>query len=240
MALNISFHRSWARIVGVLLVSGVVSAFVACSSSSTTSTPAAGGGGATCASPGQATPGAADVHCQGKGQGVLAASCLVQDAGPVEATDGGSADAGATEECPYGDTLFGVEGDDDDCKYHLAWKSDPICQGTAGVNVTVTVTSKADGVDGPAGSPVKGIKDGIRPEVFIPTSTTASCDNQSSHPSPSSAALVETPAGSGVYKGAIVFDAPGQWTVRFHIHEECTDVLETSQHGHAAFHVTVP
>jgi hypothetical protein len=43
-----------------------------------------------------------------------------------------------------------------------------------------------------------------------------------------------------VYAGPVIFDAPGDWTLRFHLHEECDDTLDDSPHGHAAFHITVP
>jgi hypothetical protein len=143
-------------------------------------------------------------------------------------------DGGAAPACPYGATLFGQSGTDDDCKYKLSWTSDPICEGAGGVQFTATLTSNVDG------SPVAGISKGLAIEAFIPTSLDASCDDRSTHGSPGSANLIETAPGSGVYKGPIVFDAPGEWTVRFHIHEECDDLLDTSPHGHIAFHVTVP
>ena len=45
----------------------------------------------------------------------------------------------------------------------------------------------------------------------------------------------------GVYKvGPIVFDAPGIWTERFHLFEECSDDPDDSPHGHAAFFINVP
>ena len=99
---------------------------------------------------------------------------------------------------------------------------------------TVTLTNAVDG------TPVTGIPQGVLIEAFIPTDLDASCDNKSTHPSPSTGPLTETSPGSGIYSGPIIFDAPGEWTVRFHIHEECADLLPTSPHGHAAFHVTVP
>ena len=40
--------------------------------------------------------------------------------------------------------------------------------------------------------------------------------------------------------GPIHFDAAGQWTIRFHIYEECSELLETSPHGHVAFYIAVP
>ena len=68
----------------------------------------------------------------------------------------------------------------------------------------------------------------------------SSSATQSTHPSPNADNLIETPAGSGVYIGKVQFDAPGEWTIRFHIHEECDDLLDDSPHGHAAFHLTLP
>ncbi|MEO8875710.1 MAG: hypothetical protein ABI461_08995, partial [Polyangiaceae bacterium] len=138
------------------------------------------------------------------------------------------------EDCDYGKTQFGSEGDDDDCKYHLKWSTTEVCEGTPGVTFTVSVVDKVDG------KPVTGVPEGLVTEAFVPTDPNAECDTQSTHPSPSVANLIESPAGSGTYVGKIVFDAPGNWTVRFHIHEECADVLEDSPHGHAAFRVAVP
>ncbi|MGH7329377.1 MAG: hypothetical protein ACREJX_13605, partial [Polyangiaceae bacterium] len=206
----------------------------ACSSSSSTGTNSSGV--ATCSSPGIATAGAADTHCQGvPAQPVSAASCGVNDAGlsGVGDTDAGDLTDGgaATEDCDYGATMFGNEGDDDDCKYHVVWSSSDLCEGGPGVKFTATVTDKVDG------KPVTGMPDGIVMEVFIPSDPNADCDDQSTHPSPSAANLIENSAGSGTYSGNVVFDASGQWTVRFHIHEECAD---DSPHGHAAFRVTIP
>ena len=184
-----------------------------------------------CSSPGAATSGPADTHCQGMpAQTVSQASCHT-------ATDAG-ADAGAPDdECPYGATMFGHQGDDDDCKYRVSWTSTPICEGFPGVNFTVTLTSNTDG------TPVTNLPaaDGIIVEAFIPTDPNADCDNMSTHATPSTTlSLFETSATSGVYSGNIVFDKAGDWTVRFHIHEECDDVQDDSPHGHAAFRVTVP
>jgi hypothetical protein len=51
----------------------------------------------------------------------------------------------------------------------------------------------------------------------------------------------ETPAGSGAYTiGPVVFDQPGLWTIRFHLHENCADLLPDSPHGHAAYYINVP
>jgi hypothetical protein len=225
------------RIVTVCAVGAFVVVVAACSTSSSSSSSGSVTQAATCSSPGVATAGAADTHCQGQPvQPVNPASCHVTDAGATAPDDAG-ADSGAApaDDCDYGATMFGAQGDDDDCKYHVSWTSTQLCEGTAGVTFTVTVTDKVDG------KPVTGIPSGIIPEVFIPTDLNASCDDKTTHPTPTAAPLlVETAAGSGVYSGNVAFDAPGQWTIRFHIHEECADVLPDSQHGHAAFRLTIP
>ncbi len=241
-----------------------VSLAVAAASACSSSTPPTGPGpaGLTCANPGEATVGPADMHCVGQPtQVVNESSCFVTDAGASSgdmdasvngaADDAGSGDdAGAADDCPYGATMFaGIdggsgaagEGDDDDCKYHVSWTSTPICQSTTlGVTFTVTVTNLT------TGQPVTDIpaNEGILPEAFIPISLVAACDNMSNHISPTMFApgsgLLQTSPTSGVYVGSIIFDQPGEWTVRFHIHEECADVLDDSPHGHAAFHINVP
>jgi len=197
--------------------------------------------------PGGPTPGPADMHCAGMVQPTNPATCSVTDAGSGDdggggdaATEGGGDDSGGGDDggaasCAYGDTLYGQESDDDDCKYHVKWTSTPICEGAAGVTFTVTATHKTDG------TPLTGIPRGVGAEVFIPTSLDASCDTQSTHPSPNTGViLAENPAGSGTYSGNVIFDAPGIWTVRFHFHEECADILPDSPHGHAAYRITVP
>ena len=212
--------------VALVLLAACTSSTSSPSDAGTTGGSDGSSGAASCSAPGQPTVGAADTHCQGMTpQPVSEASCHVDAA----AGDDGGADA-----CPYGDTIFGNEGDDDDCKYHVKWSSTPLCEGGPGVTFTATITNKTDG------TPVSGVPDGIALEAFIPTTLDASCDDRSTHPSPSSPNLVETAAGSGVYKGNVEFDAPGEWTLRFHIHEECGDAVPSSPHGHAAFHLTLP
>jgi hypothetical protein len=190
-------------------------------------------------------------------------------AGAAANTEGGPADANASagetdsdvgdaavspdeasgNDCDYGPTIFGssvttdgglvVEGDDDDCKYHVAWTSSPICSSSSlGATFTVTVTNLATGL------PVTDIpaSEGILPEAFVPTSLDAACDTMTTHFSPTlfgDAHLLQTSPTSGTYVGRIIFDQPGEWTVRFHIHEECSDSLPDSPHGHVAFHITV-
>jgi hypothetical protein len=59
------------------------------------------------------------------------------------------------------------------------------------------------------------------------------------HPAPNTDQK-STEGPDGTYRvGPIRFDGKGQWTVRFHFHEDCDD-SETSPHGHAAFFVSVP
>jgi hypothetical protein len=127
--------------------------------------------------------------------------------------------------------MFGMESDDDDCKYHVRWMSGPICEGAGGVMFTVVVTNKTDD------SRLAGA--GTVAEVFETKLDDAGCDIASTHPGPNSGVtLTEGPPGT--YRGPIVFDGPGAWTVRFHFHEECADLLPNSPHGHAAYHITVP
>jgi hypothetical protein len=184
-----------------------------------------------CAQPGQATPGPADNHCVGQSVQPTSEADCHPDAGP--AADAGASDAGPTSTCTYGDTMFGQEGDDDDCKYHVKWSSTPICEGS--VTFTVTATNLTDN------SPVANMPGGMIIEPFIPLVPDAACDTVTTHPGPNDgAALTETPPGSGTYVGPVLFNAPGDWTLRFHIHEECADLFPDSPHGHAAFHITVP
>lgn len=209
----------------------------ACSTSSSSTTSDAGNsdattgdGGtdatATCPSPGAPTPGAADTHCTDPDGGVT-----VQPTDPASCHPDVAAPDGGGMGCPYGDTLFGNEADDDDCKYHVKWSSGAICEGTDGVTFTVVATNKG------TGTPLTGA--GTTAEVFTTTPGDASCDDMSTHPGPNTGVkLTEGPPGT--YTGKIVFDKAGQWTVRFHFHEECDDLVDTSPHGHAAFHLTVP
>jgi hypothetical protein len=182
-------------------------------------------GAATCASPGEATAGPEDTHCAKPDGGVMVqstnqAACCVPG------------DAGGPGACPYDPTMYGHEGDDDDCKYHVAWTSSPVCEGAAGVQFTVTATYLG------TGKPVTGAN--LRAEVFTTSPPNdAGCDDVSSHESPSTFGVF-TESPEGTYGGRVVFDEKGAWTVRFHLFENCYDVRDDSPHGHAAFHVTVP
>jgi hypothetical protein len=180
----------------------------ACSSSEPAPEPATGG-------PVAITQ--ADTHCTVDGgkiaQPVSAASCHV-----TAEPDAGTPAPGS----PYGATLQGSEGDDDDCKYHLRWSSTPVRQNTD-VTLTVTVTELA------TGAPATGADPDI--EAFL----------SDVHPAPNSGAKSTATTSAGTYTiGPIRFDAAGTWTVRFHVSEQCTDVAEDSPHGHGAFFVQVP
>jgi hypothetical protein len=184
----------------------------------------AGNDSATCANPGGPTPGAADTHCTDTDGGKI-----VQSTDPASCHPDGGDDAG-DQGCPYGDTMYGQESDDDDCKYHVKWSSDPICQGAAGTKFTVVATTRTDNKAATGAA--------IIAEVFTTSPADADCDNQSTHPGPNSGVkLTEGPPGT--YVGNIQFDQAGQWTVRFHLHEDCADLLPDSPHGHAAYHITV-
>ena len=228
---------------------------IACSSTSPPGTPAP-----TCTDGGSGGPvsGATDTHCAGvTPQPIDQASCNIVDAGAPGMTendagspDGGSADGGTAgidaaapdldagapmnTQCgangtDYGDTMFGGEGDDDDCKYHVTWSVAPICEND-GTYFTVTASYLTMN-----GAPLTSAYPFA--ELCL--------DNH--HPAPpvdspapqGKQTVVEGPPGT--YRvGPVQFDAPGQWTVRFHFNELCYDVLHTSPHGHAAFFVNVP
>jgi hypothetical protein len=185
----------------------------------------------TCAMPGEATSGPPDTHCTLPDGGMLvqstsSASCYLVS----PADDGGGA------ACGYGPTMFGNEGDEDNCKFRVAWKNlTPICEGPAGVSLQVTVTRNTDGF------PVTGANPGAEVFTTTPGDWDASdyCDTESTHIGPNSyeAPFLENPPGT--YTGSIIFDRPGQWTVRFHFFGNCLNAPD-SPHGHAAFHVTVP
>jgi hypothetical protein len=189
-----------------------------------------------------AASGTADTHCSGRAAPVPRCACCLVDAGtdPDAAVDAGTgaadADAAAADAtaCAYGATMTGQAGDDDDCKYHLAWSTTgDICESTTGATFSVTITNKSDG------SPAANIPGGLLVETFVSLAD-GGCDDQSKHAgSNTGTVLTESPPGSGVYVGAIAFDTAGLWTLRFHIREDCTSGRPDSPHGTAAFHLTV-
>jgi hypothetical protein len=134
---------------------------------------------------------------------------------------GGGAGGGDSGGSDYGPTMFNAEGDDDDCKYHVSWTATAIRE-NENVTFTVVATNKTDG------SPLKGAS--VLAEVYL----------NDTHPGPNT--NQKAPEGpTGTYAvGPVRFDAAGQWTVRFHFFEECSDLNDDSPHGHAAFYVQVP
>src|SRR5579863_544460 len=195
----------------------------------------------SCAMPGAPAPGPVDDHC----------ATAADDGGPRTQTIGdvseccSGADAGAgdggDQGCPYGATMFGMEGDDDDCKYHVTWTSTPICEGNPGAQFVMKAVyrSRSDS----AGNPLP--LTGANPMTETFTTTTGDwdaasyCDDGSNHPGPTSGNhMTEGPPGT--YTANVAFDEPGLWTLRFHFNEECADIAPDSPHGHAAFHFNVP
>jgi hypothetical protein len=149
-----------------------------------------------------------------------------EDGGPDGCTPACDQPDGGPDGCApdYGDTLYNTSGNDDDCKYQVGWSSSPIVRNG---NTTFVFTA----VHTTDGTPATGAN--VFAEVYLPSAN---------HVSPSTNPPVqETPVGSGVYTiGPVVFDQPGQWTVRFHLYEDCVDRLPDGPHGHAAFYVHVP
>lgn len=161
--------------------------------------------------PGGTIVGALDRHCALPDGGTIVQPTDVSDCHP----DGG------TVTVNYGPTNYNTEADDDDCKYHVNFSVTPIYE-NQDVTFTAIATRKIDGM------PATGAKTSL--EVFLANTHPAPNSNQRS---------TEGPAGT--YKiGPIRFDQPYQWTVRFHLYEECSELLATSPHGHVAFYVWVP
>ena len=117
-------------------------------------------------------------------------------------------------------THDGTEADDDDCKYHAVFSDTPLFV-DQDATFTVVLTRKTDG------TPVTGASPNL--EIFL----------SDTHPAPNvGTTSTESPPGTYTLK-PVQFDASGQWTVRFHFFEDCTD-LDESPHGHVAFYVEVP
>ena len=167
------------------------------------------------------------------GQYIDAEGNFVQEVGICGPPPGGVAPASQ-----YGNTNYGNQAADDDCKYNISVALVPVYENTD-VTFVVTATSRVDG--GPA--------IGAKPlaEVFLcegpPPASNAPCS--SVHPAPPSGQqTVESPPGTYSI-GPIQYDAPGNadtgyWTTRFHFFETCDDGPPQSNHGHAAFYIEVP
>lgn len=160
---------------------------------------------------GGAVAGPLDTHCAGKKNAVDPASCH-PEAGALAADDGGVTD--------FSPTMSNAEGDDDDCKYHVKWTSTPIRQNTD-VTFTLTVSYLTDGKPASGADP--------NAEVYL--------DDE--HPAPNTSQAAHEIAPGAYSIGPVRFDAPGKWTVRFHLFQTCDDGAG-APHGHAAFTVSVP
>jgi hypothetical protein len=152
--------------------------------------------------------GPADTHCQGKTPQTTSMSvCQMK----------------GTTKTDYGPPMYGTEGDDDDCKYHVTWKSTDIYE-DYDTTFTFSATRLTDG------KPATGSLSYL--EVFL----------NDKHPAPNTnpePTTTEGPPGTYVIS-PYRFDAKGKWTVRLHLYEQCTDVSDESPHGHAAFYIDVP
>jgi len=160
--------------------------------------------------------GLADAHCAGVTPiAVNQASCHPA----VTTTDPGT----TTEEAPV---LYNAEGDDDDCKYHVAFTSTPV---RLNQDVTFDVTATLLASPGTAATGAN-----IDIEAYV-------ADNQFHVLGDLPPAAPESPTGSGHYKVTPVkFDASGRWVLRFHLYEQCSDLTADSPHGHVAFYIDVP
>lgn len=162
--------------------------------------------------PGGPIVGALDRHCSLPDGGTIAQATDVTACHP---------DGGTVTVVNYGPTDYNTEADDDDCKYHVNFSVTPIYE-NQDVTFTSLATRKIDGM------PAAGARTSL--EVFLSNTHPAPNSNQRS---------TESPAGT--YRiGPIRFDQAGQWTVRFHLYEECSELLDTSPHGHVAFYIWVP
>lgn len=165
--------------------------------------------------------GAEDMHCVAPDGGVTTqptdqGSCQARpDARPP-----GTPDADTTSS-DYGPTMYNTEALDDDCKYAMSWSSTPIYE-NYDVHFTLTLKTAVDMQLATGAGPLA--------EVFLN-------DTHGAPPTDQTAKEISP----GVYDiGPIQFDAPGMWTIRFHVYHDCLDLVETSPHGHAAFYVNVP
>ena len=181
------------------------------------------------------TSGAADVHCVGvapqEANVCICEGTMATNANPACTTYAGDSptvsNSNATDTNTmtndYGDTMYGAEGDDDDCKYHVKWSMSSVAENSP-VTFTVTATRLVEN------TPLTGAA--TRAEVFLSTT----------HPAPNTTpeqGVTEGPPGTYTIT-PVVFDASGAWTVRFHFYEVCDDTIDNSDHGHAAFYVTIP
>ncbi len=179
------------------------------------------GGAGSCADGSGPVPGDDDAHCTDSDgnpiiQETLAEACMDSSAGGAADGAGGAAPAEEEEL-----TLFNAEGDDDDCKYHVAFSANCV-ELNRDVTLTLHVNSRSDDAAVEGATPTT--------EIYLSDTHLA--------PNTKPKTVVVAP---GVYKiGPVRFDKPGRWTLRFHLFEECLDAREDSPHGHVAFFVDVP
>jgi hypothetical protein len=197
-----------------------------CSSSS--STPAASFGTSG------VVAGALDTHCKGVTPIVInPTSCTAPAPTADAAAPEPTADGGAAEP-EFGDTMFNAAGDDDDCKYSVSYTDSPTAKVNQSMSFKLVLKKLADGTPATGAAGPNG--EDVNIEGFLST--------QESHVLPNTTpgmTATETPAGSGIYTiSPVVFDKSGRWVVRFHFNENCTDNLDDSPHGHAAFFFDVP
>jgi hypothetical protein len=199
-------------------------AVVGCGSSSPTPTSTAA-----------AVAGPVDMHCTDNGVEIKQAVgiCMAGNGTTTSPADDGGADGGASDDggsddggnsggvSDVGPPLYNAEGDDDDCKYHVKWTSTAVKE-NVGVTFDVNVTRRMDG------KPATGAN--VQIEAYL----------NAHHPTPSTDIPNTESAGGNYSVGPVIFDAPGNWTVRFHLYETCSDEPADSPHGHAAFFVDVP
>lgn len=206
--------------LGVLLALSVGAASLAGGCSPDRSDPSMNEGGAsgqTCVNGGGPVPGDVDAHCSDSDgnpiiQETLAAACM-----DATAADGAGGAATAEQEL----TLFNAEGDDDDCKYHVAFEASCV-ERNRDVTLTLHASHRSD----------DSALVGAMPTTEIYLSDTHLAPNTKPK------TVVVEP---GVYTlGPVRFDKPGRWTVRFHLFEACLDARQDSPHGHVAFYVDVP
>ena len=134
-------------------------------------------------------------------------------------TIGGTAEANALVRVYKGGTLVGSQQlSGGATAYSL---SVPLAQDAAN-NFTVTATVKE------TGAPATGAN--LVAEVYL----------NDTHAAPNSGQKTTEQSGGTYVVGPIQFDQPGQWTVRWHLHEDCSDEPDDSPHGHAAFYIGVP
>jgi hypothetical protein len=173
-----------------------------------------------------------DTHCDGVTPIVVNPSSCSAPAPTADAA--APADDGGAAAPEFGDTMYNAAGDDDDCKYSVSYTDSPTVKVNQSMIFKLVLRKLADGTPATGAAGPKG--ESVNIESFLSA--------QESHVLPNTTppmTATETPANSGIYTiSPVVFDASGRWVVRFHFNENCTDNLEDSPHGHAAFFFDVP